>query len=158
MKRYIKSSSWKNQRDGGYGTVYNIDYTPTEVAGWELTFGAYIDEDTDSFYFDDKDPDGGFGYTSIGAIAYLKNGSQEIEISFGIQYDIFGDKDNPDEFYLAEPDRSLDEESGTWYSILGVWNIEESDAKEFIEDNHRELFDALIKVVNQNLYKFGYEL
>lgn len=156
MKRYIKSSSWKDLQEGGYGSVYNITYKPTMVCGdWKLTFGAYIDEN--QFWFEDDD-EGGIGGTEIGAIAYLKNGSQEIELSFGIQYNIFGDKDNPDEFYLAEPDRSLDEESGTWYSILGVWNIEESDARAFIEDNHREIFDALIKVVNSNLYKFGYEL
>lgn len=153
-------SSWNDQQNGGYGSVYDIDYdnhNPMIVAGWKLTFGAYIDEDDNSFWFED-DSEGGTGGTNIGAMAYLTRGSQEIEISFGVQYSIFGDPDNADEFYLAEPDRSLDEETGTWYSIIGVWNIEESDAREFIEANYKELFDALIAVVNQNLYKFGYEL
>jgi len=161
MKKYIKSSSWKDQQEGHYGTVYNIDYdryNPMEVAGWKLTFGAYIDEDDRGFWYDEDDPEGGFGGTSIGAIAYLEQDDKQIEISFGIQYNIFGDRDNPDEFYLGEPDRGLDEETGTWYSILDTEGIDEYDANEFIKDNYRELFDALVKVVNANLYKFGYEL
>ena len=157
MKKYVKSSSWADQREGHYGTVYNIIYTPSVVAGWVLTFGAYIDEDTDRFWFDD-DSEGGTGGTNIGAIAYLEQGSKQIELSFGIQYSIFGNPDNKDEFFLSEPDRSLDEESGTWYTVLNTQGISEEDAKEFVEENHREIFDALIKVVNENLYQFGYEL
>ena len=154
----VKASSWKDQREGGYGSVYDIDYdnhNPMTVAGWELTFGAYIDED--GFWFDEND-EGGDGGTNIGAIAYFEKAGAEIEIAFSIGYSIFGDIDNPDEFFLTEPDRGLDWENGIQYSILKVNGIDEYDAKEFIEDNHREIFDALISVVNDNLYKFGYEL
>lgn len=153
-------SSWKDQQTGGYGTVYNMDWEPTTVCSdWELTFGAYIDENTDYLWFE-EDSDGGMGGTSIGAIAYLENmdTGAEIEISFDINYSIFGDIDNPDEFFLSEPDRGLDYESGISYSIMDVSRIDEYDAKEFIEDHHREIFDAIIAVVNKNLYKFGYEL
>lgn len=151
-------SSWGDQKNGGYGSVYDIDYTPVTVCGdWTLTFGAYIDED--DFWFDEDD-EGGIGGTNIGAIAYLENEDTGVTIRFpfGIDYTILGNKDNPDEFYLCEPDRGLDYETGITYVIDDVTGIDEYDAKEFIEDNLQEIFDAIIDVVNQNLYKFGYEL
>lgn len=151
-------SSWKDQRDGGYGSVYDITYNPTMVCDdWKLTFGAYIDEDR--FWFEDDD-EGGTGGTEIGAIAYLKNQNTgaKIRFPFGIYYDILGVKETPDEFYLYEPDRSLDYENGIWYNIDEVNGIDEYDANEFVEDNLQEIFDAIVDVVNQNLYKFGYEL
>lgn len=153
-------SSWKDQQEGGYGSVYNITYKPTMVCGdWKLTFGAYIDEDPDRFWFDDDD-EGGTGGTEIGAIAYLENQNTgaEIRFPFGINYYIEGDDENPDEFYLVKPDRGLDHETGIWYNIDKVTGIDKYDAKEFVEDNLQEIFDAIIDVVNQNLYKFGYEL
>ena len=153
-------SSWKDQQEGGYGTVYDMDWEPSVVCNdWELTFGAYIDEDTNYFWFD-EDSEGGTGGTSIGAIAYLGNinTGAEIEISFNIVYEIFGNKENPDEFFLSEPDRSLDYESGISYSIQNVSGIDEYDAKEFVDENIKEIFDAIVAIVDQNLYKFGYEL
>lgn len=154
-------SSWKELNNGSYGTVYDFDWTPTTVCGnWELTFDRYIEEDTNYFWFDEEEVDGGFGATEIGAIAYLTNKDTgvRIEFPFGIVYHINGNIDNPDEFYLSEPDRSLDHEAGIWYNIDKVNGIDEYDAKEFVEDNLQEIFDAIIDVVNQNLYKFGYEL
>lgn len=153
-------SSWKDQQTGNYGSVYDMDWEPTYVCGdWELTFGAYIDEDTNSFWFD-EDPEGGTGGTSIGAIAYLENveTGAVIRFPFDIYYHVFGDVEDPDEFYLEEPDRSLDHDEGIRYNIDDVDGIDEADAKEFVEDNLQEIFDAIIDVVNQNLYKFGYEL
>lgn len=153
-------SSWKDQQEGGYGTVYDMDWEPSVVCNdWELTFGAYIDEDTNYFWFENDD-EGGIGGVSIGAIAYLENidTGAEIEIAFDINYTILGNKENPDEFFLSEPDRGLDHESGISYNIQEVSGIDEYDAKEFIEDNLKEIFDAIIAIVNQNLYKFGYEL
>lgn len=151
-------SSWEDQKNGVYGSVYDIDYTPVTVCDdWTLTFGAYIDED--DFWFEEDD-EGGTGGTNIGAVAYLENEDTGVEIRFpfGIDYTILGNKDNPDEFYLSEPDRSLDHDTGISYVIDDVRGIDEYDAKEFIEDNLQEIFDAIIDVVNKNLYKFGYDL
>lgn len=153
-------SSWKDMQNGGYGSVYNMDWEPITVCGnWELTFGAYIDEDSNYFWFDEDD-EGGIGGTEIGGIAYLENAETGVKIRFpfGINYTIFGNVDDPDEFYLSEPDRGLDWENGIWYNIDEVSGIDEYDAKEFVEDNLQEIFDAIVDVVNQNLYKFGYEL
>ena len=153
-------SSWKDMQNGHYGSVYNMDWEPTMVCGdWELTFNAYIDENIDYFWFDEDD-EGGTGGTEIGAIAYLENTKTDatIRFPFGINYTIFGDIDNPDEFYLSEPDRGLNHENGIWYNIDEVSGIDEYDAKEFIEDNLQEIFNAIIAIVNKNLYKFGYEL
>lgn len=151
-------SSWEDQKNGGYGTVYDIDYTPVTVCGdWILTFGAYIDED--DFWFD-EDIEYGVGHTNIGAVAYLTNNDTgaEIRMPFGVDYNIFGVKNKPDEFYLYEPDRGLDHETGIGYDIDRTKGITEEEAETFIDDNLQEIFDAIIDVVNQNLYKFGYEL
>ena len=153
-------SSWNDQRNGHHGTVYNMDWEPTYVCGdWELTFGAYIDEDTNYFWFDEDD-EGGTGGTEIGGIAYLENAETGVSITmpFGINYSIHGDIEDPDEFYLYEPDRGLYEETGIWFNIDDADGIDELDAEEFVRDNLSEIFDAIIDVVNQNLYKFGYEL
>lgn len=151
-------SSWKELNNGSYGTVYDMDNVITTVCGnWELSFGRYIDED--GFWFDEDD-DGGIGGTDIGAMAYLSNRDTgaTIRFAFSIYYNIFGEKDNPDEFYLSEPDRSLDYEAGVGYTIDEVIDIDEQDAKEFIDDNIKEIFDAIVPIVNDQLYKFGYEL
>lgn len=157
----VKASSWKDQREGGYGSVYDISYKPvtfgTSDDEWELSFGAYIDED--GFWFED-DSEGGTGSTEIGAIAFLENfdSGATIRFPFGIQYMIFGNPENPDEFFLSEPDRSLAKDEGIWYNIDDVEGISQTEAEEFMEDHKDEIFDAIIKIVNDNLYKFGYEL
>ena len=156
----IKASSWKDQQEGGYGSVYDIDYdyrNPIVIDGWKLTFGAYVDED--GFWFED-DSEGGTGGTEIGAIAFLENEETgaTIRFPFGISYSIFGNPENKDEFYLYEPDRSLDKDNGILYHIDDIEGIDKYDAKQFVEDHNEEIFDAIIQVMNQNLYKFGYEL
>lgn len=151
-------SSWTDMQNGNYGTCYDIDYIPVTVCGnWELSFGAYIDEDNFNF---EEDAEGGTGSTNIGAVAYLENKDTGaiIRFPFGIDYTILGDIDNPDEFHLYEPDRSLDWGTGITYVIDDVTGMDVNDAEQFIEDNLPEIFDAIVNVVNQNLYKFGYDL
>ncbi len=161
MKKYIKSSSWKDQQEGGYGSCYNIVYKPVTLGPeddeWKLSFGAYIDED--GFWFEEDD-EGGTGATSIGAIAFLENfdSGATIRFPFDIQYIILGNPENKDEFYLYEPDRSLDKENGIWYNIDEVEGMQQDEAEEFMEEHQDEIFDAIIKIVNGNLYQFGYEL
>lgn len=159
----VKASSWKDQQEGDYGSVYNIKYTPvtfsTEDGEWQLSFNAYIEETENAFWFDD-DNEGGTGGTAIGAIAYLENFSRgaTIRFPFDIYYMIFGNPENTDDFYLCEPDRSLDKDEGIWYNIDEVEGISQTEAEEFMEEHKDEIFDAIIKIVNDNLYQFGYEL
>jgi len=153
-------SSWNDIKNGHYGSTYNIDYDPITICGdWKLSFGAYLDEDPNLFWFED-DEEGGTGSTDIGAVAWLENPitGAEIRMPFGINYSIFGNPENPDEFYLSEPDRSLDHEAGIWWDIDEISGIDINEAREFVDDNLQEIFDAIIDVVNKNLYKFGYEL
>ena len=151
-------SSWKDQQEGGYGTVYRPDNITVDIgADWKLTLTSTLDEMLDNFYFDynDEGGDGGTLFCGVGILTNKHTGD-EIYFKFWLPYYIFGKLDNPDEFYLDhEPydQTELDPCNEQYISIdddeikdLITWELED------------DIISGLYDIVDQNLYKFGYEL
>lgn len=160
MKRYVNASSWSDINSGKYSNYIKPDYTPVDIAGYKLTISDTIDEMDNLFWFDD-DSEGGTGGTTFFGIGELTNDEDSaldyIHFKFWVSYDILGVLDNPDEFYLYEPDRGLDKDAGVELELYES-TFSEGYANAFLEEHHDEIFDAIIEIINKNLNKFGYEL
>lgn len=157
MKKYVKSSSWKDQREGGYGTIYRPDNIKVDIGDWELFLTATLDELIDSFYFENNDEggDGGTTFCGIGVLTNKTDG-KEIMFKFWLPYYIFGKQENPDEFYLDhEPYDQTDLDVCNEHYI----SIRDSEADNVINwELKDEIVSGLYDIVDKNLYKYGYEL
>ena len=157
MKKYIKSSSWKDQREGGYGTIYRPDNIKVDIGDWELSLTATLDELIDLFYFENNDEggDGGTTFCGIGVLTNKTDG-KEIMFQFWLPYYIFGKLENPDEFYL---DHEPYDQTELDVCDEHYMSIDDADAKEIVNwELEGEIVSGLYDIVDKNLYKFGYEL
>jgi len=151
-------SSWKDQRDGGYGTIYRPDNITVDIGSeWELYLTATLDEMMDMFYFDENDEggDGGTLFCGVGVLTN-KNDGRKISFKFWLPYYIFGNIDNPDEFYLDhEPYDQTELDVCDDHFV----SVEDSEADDLINwELNDDIISGLYEIVDQNLYKFGYEL
>lgn len=149
-------SSWSNLQEFG-ASIISPEFSPTEILGdWELRLSGYLYELDDSLWFD-EDEDGGIGGVTFSGTAILDNGYDTIEFYFWVTFNIFGNPENSDLFYMMSCDRSLDTENGIEYRINQEETTLDTDAaEEFIENNISEIFDTLYDMVIDNLGTFGY--
>ena len=150
-------SSWKNQQEGGYGSIYRPDNITVDIGtDWKLTLEGTLDEVSEYFYYDEDDVEGGSGGTTFFGIGVLtdKDG-YKIKFKFWLPYYIFGNLDNPDEFYLDhEP---YDQTTLEVFSDYVPFPL--SEDVDLVEDElEDDIIYGLYDIVDQNLYKFGYEL
>ena len=151
-------SSWKDQQTGGYGTSYRPDNITVDIGtDWNLTLTSTLDEMLDNFYFEDNDEggDGGTLFCGVGILTNKHTGD-EIYFKFWLPYYIFGKLDNPDEFHLDhEPyDQTELDPCDEHYMSTDDDEIEDLITWELGDD----IISGLYDIVDQNLYKFGYEL
>lgn len=151
-------SSWKDQQTGGYGTSYRPDNITVDIGtDWNLTLTSTLDEMLDNFYFEDNDEggDGGTLFCGVGILTNKHTGD-EIYFKFWLPYYIFGKLDNPDEFHLDHEsyDQTELDPCDEHYMSIDDDEIEDLITWELGDD----IISGLYDIVDQNLYKFGYEL
>ena len=151
-------ASWKEQRDGGYGTTYRPDNIVIDInPDWELTLDGTLDEMMDNFYWEDNDEggDGGTIFFGVGVLTN-KNDGREIMFKFWLPYYIFGNLENPDEFHL---DHESYDQTELDVCDEHYMSIDDADAEDIVKwELEDDIISGLYDIVDANLYKFGYDL